>query len=92
MDIFENKLDLLILPLLVFFSLFIHKKENKKISNLYPFLIGAFVLCVLWFFLRRVALYGANGLTFVSMFKSVFFNTPAIVQFIGKIFLPFNAS
>lgn len=91
-SIFTKESGVLIIPLLIIFSLFIYKKENKKISNIYYFLTGSFIIFLLWFFLRRIALYGSTGLTFIEMLKSVFFNFPAVIQFIGKIFLPFNLS
>jgi len=48
---------------------------------------------LIWIWLRHAAL-GSNPLplTALEMIKSVIINSPALVQFIGKVFFPFNLS
>lgn len=46
----------------------------------------------IWFIFRYFALKDSAPVAFTDMIKSVYFNLPAVVQFIGKIFFPFNLS
>ncbi|MBI3501639.1 MAG: tetratricopeptide repeat protein [Bacteroidetes bacterium] len=70
---------------------FIRKEKfisyNKKI-----FLIGWFSVSALWFVMRHAALKGQPHKDFSGMISSMAENFPAIVQYIGKILLPFNLS
>lgn len=55
--------------------------------------LGWVLIGVIWFGLRRIALGGTPlPMTFDSTFSSVFFNLPALVQLLGKVFFPFNLS
>jgi 4-amino-4-deoxy-L-arabinose transferase-like glycosyltransferase len=95
LSFFTKESGIFIIPLLLFFSFFIYKKEeNKKdlFKKVFIYTIGSFLIFLIWLFLRNNALSGSSGLSLVEIFRSLFSNSPAIVQFIGKIFLPFNLS
>ena len=53
---------------------------------------GWLFVMVVWFLLRRIALSIPMQMTVLDMFKSLWLNLPALVQFTGKILLPFNLS
>lgn len=91
LTVFTKESGVFILPLLFFYSVFIHKDKKLSYKDLY-FFIGGVCVIALWFILRHFALLGSTSLSISGMIKSVYMNMPAVVQFIGKIFLPFNLS
>ena len=95
LSIFTKESGIFILPIMFFFLYFIYKKENKEgklsLFNFY-FFFGSIGILGLWIILRNIALLGSTPATLSEMLKSIYLNLPAIIQFIGKIFLPFNLS
>ena len=89
---FTKESALLIPILLVIYSLFIAKKSRfgKSIPII---LVGWFFIFLGWFFLRSIALEG-NPLryTFPDAVLVIIQNSPAILLYLGKVFLPFNLS
>ena len=90
--LFTKESAILVLPIMFFYLYFFYKKENKFFFNLFYFFIGSIGITSLWIILRYITLKDSVSLTLIEMIKSVFLNSPAIIQFIGKIFLPFNLS
>ena len=90
--LFTKESAILALPIMFFYLYFFYKKENKLFFNIFYFFIGSIGIASLWVILRSITLKDSVPLTLIEMIKSVFFNSPAIIQFIGKIFLPFNLS
>lgn len=78
--------------LLILFFYFYFIKKDKNLTHKKSIFIGWSVILALWFILRSVALKGSTPMDFADMLKSVFLNSPAVVQFIGKIIFPFNLS
>ena len=68
---------------------------DKKIliSKIGRLIIGWIPIYILWFLLRSIAL-GNNPApyTLISGISAVFKNSPAVLLFLGKVFLPFNLS
>lgn len=57
------------------------------------FMIAGWAAVIIpWFLLRRIALEGALETTGYDMASSLLVSLPAVVQFIGKVFMPFNLS
>jgi hypothetical protein len=94
LSFFTKESGILLVPISLFFILFIYRKFDNKnlLRRVLPYFLGSIIILIWWFFLRKNALEGSAGLTIIEMFKSLVFNLPAVVQFIGKIFLPFNLS
>lgn len=92
-SLFTKESAVFILPLIIYYLYFIYKKRDEKISpkNFY-FLALALGIMVFWFFVRHLVLRDSVGITFVDMIYSIYLNFPAIIQFLGKIFFPFNLS
>jgi len=90
--LFTKESALMILPIVIFYFYFIANKDKKINSKkIIFFIIWAMAIIVFWFFLRHLALSnGQIAMTFSDMVKSVWLNLPAVVQFLGKIFFPFN--
>ncbi len=79
------------IPLMLFYLLFFYRKKERKVSfkQLY-FFLGSIGIAILWFISRYIALKNSTSIGLSDMIKSIYFNFPAVIQFIGKIFLPFN--
>lgn len=75
----------------LFYLQFIYKErffsQNKK-----KLIAGWILIIGVFFVLRHNALTNPIDMPFSNMFKSVFINSPAVIQFLGKIFFPFNLS
>src|ERR1035437_7214510 len=82
---------ILVLPIMFFYLYFIYK-ETKLAFNKYYFFLYSTIFILMWAILRYFTLKDSASLTFIEMTKSVYFNLPAIIQFFGKIFFPFNLS
>ena len=89
--IFTKESAICALPIMFFYLYFIFR-EKKLSFNKFYFFIGSIGVIGIWTLLRHIALLGSPSLTITEMFRSVFFNLPAVVQFLGKIFFPFNLS
>lgn len=93
--LFTKESGVLILPIMIFCSYFIFREKNKekKLSfNKFYFFIGSIGLIGVWAISRYFVLRDSVPITLVEMIKSIYFNFPAVIQFVGKIFLPFNLS
>ncbi|MFZ1019909.1 MAG: tetratricopeptide repeat protein [Minisyncoccia bacterium] len=97
---FTKESGILIIPIIFFYFYFIYQKQNKEAGSekkkawrqSFYFFIGSIGLAGVWAGLRYLVLRNSTGITLPEMIKSVFFNLPAVIQFLGKIFLPFNLS
>ena len=78
------------LPLILFFYLFVVKKEKLSLKEIILCLITWVAIFSLWIVLRSLVLKNPIKLTLMAIIKSVFSGLPAIIQYIGKIFLPLN--
>ena len=82
------------LALVLICVFYLHAIAKDKLFSLSERKLAAgwlFVMAV-WFLLRRIALSIPMQMTVLGMFKSLWLNLPALVQFTGKILLPFNLS
>jgi len=94
-SLFTKESGIFIIPILFFYLYFIYKKENgdKKLTfNKFYFFLWSVGVIGLWAILRHITLAGSTPITIPSMIKSIFVNLPAVIQFTGKIFFPFNLS
>lgn len=91
LSLFTKESGVMILPILLFYLLFIFK-ERKKFNHKIFFFLSLTGVIILWGFLRHIALNGYSPMGFIDMIKSILINSPAVIQFIGKIFFPFNLS
>ena len=89
--LFTKESAILILPIMFFYLYFIHQEKKLPFRKFY-FFIWSIGIVGLWAILRYFTLKDSASLTISEMFKSVYFNFPAVLQFIGKIFFPFNLS
>lgn len=87
--LFTKETALFSLPIIVFYLYFINKEKKNKFNALYFFGILTGIVG-LWFIFRHFALQNSMAMSLSDMLKSVFFNLPALIQFLGKIFFPFN--
>lgn len=63
--------------------------KDKRNINLYLSWVGCFAL---WFIMRKAATVQTTGVTVGQIASDFFSRLPVIVQYLGKIFLPFNLS
>lgn len=91
LTLFTKESGVFIIPILFFYLYFIYK-EKKLSFNKFYFFIGSVGVIGLWAILRHITLSGSTPITLIHMIKSVYFNLPAVIQFMGKIFFPFNLS
>lgn len=87
--IFTKESALFVLPVMFFYSFLFHKETRFSLGNLY-FAIGALVIIGLWAVARHLALDSSSPITVVDTFKSIYSSLPGLIQYIGKIILPFN--
>ncbi len=93
--LFTKESGICILPVLFFYLFFIYREKDKgkKLPlNKFNFFFWSIGAVSFWGILRYITLKDSVSMTFVEMFKSLYFNLPAVVQFMGKIFFPFNLS
>ncbi|MDP2629821.1 MAG: tetratricopeptide repeat protein [Candidatus Uhrbacteria bacterium] len=89
--LFTKESALFALPIMFFYLSFIYKGRKFSFNTFY-FFIGSIGVVSLWAILRHLVLKDATTISLIDMIKSVYFNLPAVVQFVGKIFFPFNLS
>ena len=79
----------LIIPLIAFLYFYLIRKEKitKKQKNL---LLGWLGVLIFYFLLRSLGLKNPIKYGLAEMIVSAFKNSPALIQFLGKIFFPFN--
>ncbi|MBI2054447.1 MAG: tetratricopeptide repeat protein [Candidatus Staskawiczbacteria bacterium] len=80
----------LLLPAVFLFYAFLRYFPLKNI--LFKFSIPWIVSVVVFFLLRHIAFENPLQARFKDIFLSVFFNLPALIQLLGKVFFPFNLS
>lgn len=68
-----------------------HRSDGKK-SILIKFGAGWLISIAIFFILRQVAFKNPLPVSVKDIFFSVFFNSPALIQLLGKVFFPFNLS
>jgi tetratricopeptide (TPR) repeat protein len=78
------------LPIICLYYLHCIVKEKIISKNKLLFIPIWILLFFSWFLLRHFNLSNPIQVALPEVFKSVFFGSPAIVQYVGKIFLPFN--
>jgi protein O-mannosyl-transferase len=84
------------LPILYFsYILLIHEKGKKisiikSLTNSWLLVSGWVATTILFFIIRQIALKGVPDLPLEFIFANLITNTPAIIQYIGKIVLPFH--
>lgn len=89
--LFTKETALALLPVGFLYLLLI---EKEKLSSFKAkiLLAGWLIVTVAWFILRQFVLGKVIGFSFEDIFKSLIFNLPALIQFVGKIIFPFNLS
>jgi len=92
-SLFTKESGLLIVPILILYFYFIYEKREKNyLSTKHTFFIWSICIVIFWILLRHLVIGNSNPISFIGMIKSIWINFPAVIQFIGKIFLPFNLS
>ena len=81
----------LVIPVLCGFWWWV-RGERRVSREMWGIFTGWGFVGLLWFLLRHVALKEPAALTAPDAMWSVVKNLPAVIQFIGKIFFPFNLS
>lgn len=86
-----KELALALLPIIIFY---LWLMAEKKISRSFVLkLIGGWSSIILiWIILRSTALVNPLSYTVGGALQSIWVNSPALIQFLGKIFFPFNLS
>lgn len=87
----------IVLPVLCCVYLFVD--EKRSLRDIFPFflkhkwlMLGWTLSVGGWFCWRAVILAEATKVNGMYAFTSIFTNSPAIISYVGKIFLPFNLS
>jgi hypothetical protein len=80
----------LVIPFMFFLYAYIRKSLEKPMAWRLGF--GFFVSSIVWGVLRHLALKNPISMTSQDMVQSVFNNSPAAIQLLGKAFFPFNLS
>jgi hypothetical protein len=86
--LFTKESGLLLIPISIYYLLFITPKSKKALANLFP---SWLFLTLLWFFLRNNAL-SSQGISISEMFITMSKNIQGLFLHLGKIFLPLNLS
>lgn len=89
--LFTKESGVLALTIMLYYLYFIYK-ENKISFNRFYFFVGSIGVIELWAISRNFVLKSEGTMALIDMTKSVYFNLPAVIQFMGKIFFPFNLS
>lgn len=88
--LFSKETAIVLLPL---FFIYLWKSSMIffRSGNIFIF-FGWVVISLIWYQLRANALVNSSSVYVENIFSSILFNSPAILQYIGKIFLPFQLS
>ncbi len=83
----------LFLPAVLIFYAYLVFDKKILMGKIWSLLFGWIPIYILWFLLRSIAL-GSNPAPYTlgSAISAVFNNSPAVLLFLGKVFLPFNLS
>ena len=79
----------LIIPLIAFLYFYLIRKE-KITQKQKGLLLGWLGVLIFYFLLRSLGLKNPIKYGLAEMIVSAFKNSPALIQFLGKIFFPFN--
>jgi hypothetical protein len=93
--LFTKESGICLLPVLFFYLFFIYRKKSKETKltlNKFNFFFWSIWVVSFWAILRYVTLKDSASLALSEVLKSLYFNFPAVIQFVGKIFFPFNLS
>jgi len=88
--LFTKESAIFILPLILFYRLFVRKIKLANSSILWFFSWG--IIVSLWLVLRRVAFTNPIKYSLPSIAKSLFDSLPAVLLFLGKILIPVKLS
>jgi len=82
-----------LIPLLILLLGTGNVKRDRWVKVFSPLIMGWFFVGLVWFYLRSIALSG-NPLEYgpENIVKSVFENFPAVLLYLGKVFIPVNLS
>jgi len=81
------------MPIMLFYVYFVYRKNKViPIKNWLYFFVGSVCLIIFWAIMRHFVLNNPGSMTIIDMFESIYLNFPAVIQFLGKIFFPFNLS
>jgi tetratricopeptide (TPR) repeat protein len=80
----------LLIPFFIIFYLLLFKRQ--KIIFLFEVSLGWWLIGFFWLILRQNAINNVLYLSVNQMLKAIFNNYPALIQYFGKIFFPFNLS
>jgi 4-amino-4-deoxy-L-arabinose transferase-like glycosyltransferase len=89
--LFTKESGVFILPIMIFYLYFIYKKKKFSFNRFY-FFIGSISVIAFWAIFRNFVLKDTESITLIEISRSVYFKLPAVIQFIGKTFFPFNLS
>lgn len=67
-------------------------KNGLSVRELKNFAYGWIVAIGCWYVMREAALKGSFDTTFDSLADALWVRLPALIQYVGKIFMPFNLS
>lgn len=81
-----------IIPVLLFYYLTHRKEKGSEMLTVLSSGLGAII--VVWFFVRKNILAGANinDVTLLQMLSALWSNSAAVILYLGKTILPFNMS
>ena len=83
----------LLLPIMILLYTGLVKREKLFTNDLYKVYAGWGIIAVVWFFLRSIALSGGGvNYTLDHIVRSMFYNSPALLLYLGKVFFPVNLS
>ena len=68
------------------------EKESLSLKDMKYFFLGWIAITDLWFIVRQIALEGSFDSTLYGISSALFVSSPAVIQYIGKILMPFNLS
>jgi tetratricopeptide (TPR) repeat protein len=89
LSLFTKESALLIPFFIIFYLLLL---ERQKIIFLFEVSLGWWLIGLFWLILRQKAINNVLYLSLNQMLKAIFNNSPALIQYFGKIFFPFNLS
>ena len=80
--------------LILLYVVYLHVILKEKPFSLREIrlMAGWFIAAAFWFLLRHAAIEKPLNMTIFELARNIFVNSPALVQYIGKIVFPFNLS
>ncbi len=89
--LFTKETALLFIFICLFYIIYV-KKEKKYPHDVILLMLGWSLIVFIWLFMRSSAMQHPVGYNLADMVISIYRNLPALIQFLGKIFFPFNLS